>query len=690
MKNIFDKIKTFILNNYYIIISFLFLMLIGYDYLKFGLNKYMFIFIIFEIYNILKIFNFKMFEKKIFNILPKNKFIYLIFLICLYSGVNTYRANAGISVYSSKPGADISDAIMVEEVKQEIPNSYNYFDTVSIQFATYARENDAHYKFLLFENDILIREITFNAKKLEDGKYKKFIFDGVNVDHNKKYSFSIKPLYATSNNCISIFKDNNTNELNYQLSINKKIDWFKLIITTFLVLVFFIINYFINTRNISVARMYVIFSIYLVSMLFLIPANNVPDEYVHFARAYKLSQIYDHLGDRDYMSNSYYYGPNVDCLFYGNPETLVGVDDRTFAIDCLGEKENEYREGYNFNNLLAINPLEHFVPSLGIKIIDIFTNSPLIIFMFGRLFNFLLSFALIIYILKNIKINKILILFVALLPMFIQQGISYSYDSIVNSCMLFFVYMVTKLLNNDNISKIDWFLFGLSFIYVFFAKWIYLILTVPIIFRKTNTAGLKNILKKSIPFLVILFFVTLIYKVWFGYIYNIPGDISISNVPTNIDFIKSNPLYIFTLGWNTIYKMGWFYIESLIGYFGWFVFKFDFYIYIIYLIFIYLILYSNQLTENIFARYQKVISIICCLLAFSAVFASMYFFWSSYMLDYVDGVQGRYFLPILPLFLIVLIPRNRKIDFKLTNNDVYSFLNIMLLLTIIVILANVY
>ena len=80
MKNIFDKIKTFILNNYYIIISFLFLMLIGYDYLKFGLNKYMFIFIIFEIYNILKIFNFKMFEKKIFNILPKNKFIYLIFL----------------------------------------------------------------------------------------------------------------------------------------------------------------------------------------------------------------------------------------------------------------------------------------------------------------------------------------------------------------------------------------------------------------------------------------------------------------------------------------------------------------------------------------------------------------------------------------------------------------------------------
>ena len=344
MNKLFNIITNFIKEKFYIILSILYLFVIAYDYMQNGFTKYIFIFVIFEIYNILKIFNFKIFEKKIFNILPKNKFIYLIFLICLYSMVNIYRANAGICVYSSKPGTDISEALMVDEIKQDIPNTYDYFDTISIQFATYARENDAHYKFLLFEDDTLIREITFNAKKLEDGKYKKFIFDGVNVDHNKKYSFSIKPLYATSSDCISIFKDNNTNELNYQLSINKKIDWFKLIITTFLVLVFFTINYFINTRNISVARMYVIFSIYLVSMLFLIPANNVPDEWTHFGRAYKLSQIYNHIGDENYMIDSYYYGPNVDCLFYGNPETLVGVDDRTLVINCLEEKSS-YSKG---------------------------------------------------------------------------------------------------------------------------------------------------------------------------------------------------------------------------------------------------------------------------------------------------------------------------------------------------------
>lgn len=614
--------------------------------------------------------------------------------------VNTYRGNDDIDVYSQQSGNEIIGGIMVDEVEQIIPNNIDYFDSVSIQFATYARSNNADYKFMVFENNNLLYEQLFNAKKMEDAKYFTFTFDGIKVNHDNKYSFRIKPVYATSDDCISIFANKNTNEFNYKLSVNNKIDWFKTIFTLIFILIFFIINYFINSRNIKPENIYLIFSVYTLAMLFLIPPLNTPDEWTHFGRSYKLSQYIEHVGDNDYLVNNKYYGPSLGCLSYGNPEVTNEVSNREDIRTCLFSGENDYQDGYNFNKLYYLNPIGHIIPSIGIKIADFITNSPLVIFFFGRLLNFIVSFLIIHYSIKKSKENKIILLLVATIPMLLQQMISYSYDSLLNSFMIFYIYLIMKHMSSCKMSVLDYVLFFLSFLFVLNIKYIYLLLLLPLIYivkkgkLKINLkTDLIYALKVILPCIIAIVLSYILHKLWINfsvYLNSLTGLVSSSSDASNMSLIISNPSMIFSLALNTLSVYGWFYIKSLFGYFGWFAFSFDDYIYYIYFVLIFITIMSRKLSTNLFTSIQRIFNIIIVFALVSFVFGAMYISWSSYGLDYIDGVQGRYFLPILPLLLISIVPKNKQIFSQFDEKDIFTSINFILLLTIIVILSNVY
>ena len=94
-------------------------------------------------------------------------------------------------------------------------------------------------------------------------------------------------------------------------------------------------------------------------------------------------------------------------------------------------------------------------------------------------------------------------------------------------------------------------------------------------------------------------------------------------------------------------------------------------IYVIY--FIYLIKANKKIETN---KSNKVIYIICLLVSLATIFAAMYFFYSARDLGYVEGVQGRYILPLLLPFAFVLMPKKEK--FKINNINIYTFINVIL------------
>ena len=63
-------------------------------------------------------------------------------------------------------------------------------------------------------------------------------------------------------------------------------------------------------------------------------------------------------------------------------------------------------------------------------------------------------------------------------------------------------------------------------------------------------------------------------------------------------------------------------------------------------------------------NYKKIMVIISVLISIGAIFLSMYLCWSEYKLPYVDGVQGRYFIPILAIIVLLFVPKVKKIKFE--------------------------
>ena len=63
---------------------------------------------------------------------------------------------------------------------------------------------------------------------------------------------------------------------------------------------------------------------------------------------------------------------------------------------------------------------------------------------------------------------------------------------------------------------------------------------------------------------------------------------------------------------------------------------------------------SDEKLKNSLNRFQKIIIFLIIFVIVLLIFTSLYIQWSDNDLLYIDGVQGRYFLPILPLILFLV------------------------------------
>ena len=128
-----------------------------------------------------------------------------------------------------------------------------------------------------------------------------------------------------------------------------------------------------------------------------------------------------------------------------------------------------------------------------------------------------------------------------------------------------------------------------------------------------------------------------------------------------------------------------FYLEGLTGYFGWFAFRVDrIYILIYFLLFLYVFLSDKsdlKLTN-------KIALFLCNCIIIVGVFAAMYLFWSDYKLGFVEGVQGRYFIPLLIPIILSVLPKKSYI--KINQNILYGTISVLLLQMLIILILGYY
>ena len=93
-------------------------------------------------------------------------------------------------------------------------------------------------------------------------------------------------------------------------------------------------------------------------------------------------------------------------------------------------------------------------------------------------------------------------------------------------------------------------------------------------------------------------------------------------------------------------------------------------------------------SKNTIKRMRQIIFIII-FMSVALIFGSMYFCWDyNYKLNYIAGVQGRYFLPLLPFLFLMLVPKKKKTN--LSRKNLYMYINIMLFIYLIYSLIYFY
>ena len=624
-----------------------------------------------------------------FWLLPNNFCVFIFFLLSLYT-IISFSLNSVdnyYDIYNQSTGDKIVELLKDTKINFDFVEADKSFSNICFPFGTFRRRNNSNLTFYVKDKDNVIYKKKFNVKSLHDGEIKCFNIGKTSVSKLKQYNIYFSPDSKTKKgNSVALFSEKKTGNMSFRLSVKQKSNVFlgKWILILYSFIIFFAINYLINSKKISHEKFYITLTLFMVPILFIFPALTVPDEYHHFYRSFSNSQIIDDNFKFNGFDNKFTIVPdNSQCLNYSNVQITDKVRNLDDIANCLKNGKNVVF----FNTAAGITPILGYIPqSIGIKIADFLSNSPLFIFYFGRLFSFLCSLFIVYMAIKITPKYKSLFLFVATMMMFIQQMISYSYDSILNSIsLLFMAYMFKILCSSSKITFKNLLLPLLLLTIIVNIKPVYFPLGIMIFFIPKEKFEKNKYLNILLFFIFFVGFMKLLsFLVSLGTT-NVAGDLIDHNASRQLSYIIKHPLSIFFVAFNTLKYNTMFYIRGLVGYFGWFIFKVNDIYFVFYLL---LFLYIVLSEKNILDFKKRCILFSSILLSIIMIFGGMYLLWSSYKENVVSGVQGRYFFPLIVPLALCFIPK--KSLFKLDEKILYSSIIVFLLQFILSIIIWYY
>lgn len=281
------------------------------------------------------------------------------------------------------------------------------------------------------------------------------------------------------------------------------------------------------------------------------------------------------------------------------------------------------------------SPVMYLASALGLKLCNYY-------FFAGRIFNLLVWIILIASAIRITPVFKWMFLITALYPTSLYQGMSYSADSFSNAfSFLFFAYMFKLIFSEKDFSyKKDITLLSLCSIVGALCKGaIFPILLFPL-------TKLKN---KNHKYLIFCFLIFLSLGTLF--LWKITGTGSIAknvNFENNLSYIYTYPLQFLYMILKTILISVKSWIYGCIGYMGWI--KLD--PYIVWTTFIVSISAMYLIPENFkITKFHRITAFLVLITYTIFTCILLYFIYTPVWSETILGVQSRYFIQVLPLYV---------------------------------------
>ncbi len=442
----------------------------------------------------------------------------------------------------------------------------------------------------------------------------------------------------------------------------------------FVILIAFLIYYDVKRIGWKVERtfLYLAIPISIIYSVFLLPGN-VPDERLHFFRAYSIS-------DGNLITNIQTQKEAIPGDIMSMRDYKLDTYDQYKAI--IGEKTNytsEIREEYNPAGGYPF--IMYVFPSIAILIGKILGLNIYLVFNLARIFNIIFFLICGYYSIKYIPFGKLIVFAFLLNPLMIQEAASVASDAFINATTIFFIsFSIYLMFLKREIILSEKIIYIALIIAISFAKYIYF----PLSFISILLFWSKGFKEKKNKIFIIL---TLILSVILGflsyYIGTLYEDVRPYVLDNNISskgqiaFILNNPLGFVKVLIRNLYLNGETYNYQLWG--GSLGFLEINNRGILVYMYLFILIFSAFLekSEISLSKLQKVYILMICFGIGVLVFSGLYLTWTPVGHNLIDGIQGRYFIPVMLLPFLCLIMKNKYISFEKKN--VIKFISVFLI-----------
>ena len=425
-----------------------------------------------------------------------------------------------------------------------------------------------------------------------------------------------------------------------------------------------------------------VLAVFFVIYIIICPNNMAPDETLHFRRAFEVSK-----GGfiPKYLPESKEYGDflPVEIYDFANPEATLDWNHVTEV---------------NFSNTALYSPISYLPQALAIFVADLFTNNVPALFYSGRIGSAIVCFLLLSYALKTVPFGRRIVFTIMMFPLSVEEMTSMSPDGFVIALSIVFISYILKVsFSEKKISKTDEiFLFIIS-VLLSQCKIVYVVLLLLLFVIPKEKFASKG--KAIIYKLGVLVFCGIINLVWLKIS---SGFLTVEFQPgvdsgAQLNLIMGNiPGYVLVCIRTIVMKGIWWATNMIGSYMGAMLVQTPDIIWILnWIILIVSIIYSGiyEGKKESVKMYQPVIMIMVFVTGMVLIFTSLYIQWTPLGKDTIDGIQGRYFTPLMSslcpavsMIIAKIINCRRKslidIIHCITTFSVVVFSNIMAIISI--------
>ena len=426
-----------------------------------------------------------------------------------------------------------------------------------------------------------------------------------------------------------------------------------------LAIVFYLVHGLKDNIKERIENLYIILAIaFGVTMIFVLPPFNAPDEYAHFVKSYTFTTFADDKG----VTN---LPVSLESLYskYGHSllDQKMDFETKSYFNDLMQDSNKDVlsENEFVYTNTKYLKALPYLPSAILLFLLKLIGVSPLVMSVAGRFLSLIVMLIMYYLAIKNVPILKRLFMVICLLPIVLHQAVI-NQDYLTNATVILLIAMVLKYrykqirIGIEEMSILS--VLGIMLACCKFGYFVFLgvIFLIPCRLFKTKKAAVLF----KLAFIIIPLMVSFI------------GNVAITSADDtthySISYSLSNPVNTIKVFAKTFWQRAE--LDLFRGQFDGFgvstKWNNGFISSVLYFIYILYFLSSEKQDVEKIEKKTRIVLFVIAFLLIGVVYSAMYLNWTNIGADTIDGLQPRYFTPAILCLALAFSNSIIKIDVK--------------------------